>query len=144
MSRMPHRSSAVGAQANLTDVARSMRRAAVILLAAVLSSCRGESEVIIDGLWPPCVVVAMTPQQATVAVGDSAAFTVHVSFGEQCADDTREIRWSLSDTTVARIGPSTDSSAYVVGTKPGHTTLEAEPLADESSAGAAAITIAGT
>ncbi len=81
-----------------------------------------------NGIGGGCFGFGLTirPAADTVAVGDTAHFTVTPS----CGGDLGPIRWQSSDTTVAPLVSTSSTLAVVAGRAAGAATITASPVGD--------------
>jgi len=81
--------------------------------------------------------VTVSPQNASVAVGQTTQLAVTVEAGTGAT--VRTVTWSTSDATIATV----DQTGKVTGVKGGATTIIAKSTANASVSGAASVTVTG-
>lgn len=104
--------------------------ASVAVVGAVVLALTGCGE---DSILPtpPLETIAISPEEAEIAVGDSVQFTAQVQVpgaGEP------PIRWESGDTVIATV----DSTGMAFGHSPGETTVTVKALLDDQTKSARA------
>lgn len=117
-----------------------------VVLACVLCACaESPHDIRIDEQW--CVTaVTLTPQNATIAVGDSAVFAAAIDPAKVGCNHSSDhsLAWSLSDSSKLALRVNVDSTVVVRALKPGSSILIVRMRAFQAVAAASEITVSGT
>jgi hypothetical protein len=90
---------------------------------------------------PDCLVVSVTVTPASVTMHLRDTTLLHGSGTTQCPGRVVTVRWRLSDSTVAAIALSTDSTATLIARGSGSTTVFATAVQDPAVSRAVSVNV---
>ncbi len=121
------------------------------IVAIAAGACNEKHGCCYDVVCPPPpgpITVTVSPASATVAVGDTARFTVLVApdYPDPCTGKvehhSRAVTWSVSNGAVGTVVATPDSNAVIVrGLGAGTASVIAERVADASAKGAGLLVV---